>query len=227
MAKKNRASDSSGKNAAETIAAPTLYVTLGGESHTELVERKSVFLGHAAPVKTEDEAMEFVRRIRGMHGDATHNVYAYSLGGGSRARYSDDGEPQGTAGLPVLEVITKSGFTDACIVVTRYFGGILLGAGGLVRAYSASAKQAVDAAGIVAYESFDELELTLSYSDYQKITKTLEKYEARVDSSDFGGEVSLGLAVKETVCGAFTAELSEISAGRINAKKTGKRFDRG
>ena len=106
-----------------------------------MTERRSVFLGYASPVTTEEEALEFVAKIKKRHSDATHNVYAYILRG-SISRFSDDGEPHGTAGLPVLEVLRKEDVTDAVIVVTRYFGGILLGAGGLVRAYSASARNA-------------------------------------------------------------------------------------
>ena len=125
-------------------------VTLLKSGSATLVEKKSEFIGYACPVKDEDEAIEFVKSIKKKHSDARHNVYAYMIGQ-NIARYSDDGEPQGTGGIPVLDVIRKSGFTDAVIVVTRYFGGILLGAGGLVRAYSAAAKMAVDDAGIVTY----------------------------------------------------------------------------
>jgi uncharacterized YigZ family protein len=109
------------------------YITLSKEAEVSFIEKKSEFIGYAAPVKTEEEAMEFINKIRKKHANATHNCYAYQLANGS-ARYSDDGEPQGTAGVPILSVIQKGGFTDAVIVVTRYFGGILLGAGGLVRA---------------------------------------------------------------------------------------------
>ena len=113
-----------------------LYTTLEQEGEAEFVEKKSVFIGHAAPVKSEEEAQAFVKRYKNTYMDARHNVWAYLMKGEIVARYSDDGEPQGTAGVPVLDTIRKSGVTDAVVVVTRYFGGILLGAGGLVRAYS-------------------------------------------------------------------------------------------
>ena len=114
----------------------------------EFIERKSRFIGYIAPVSSEEEARAFIAAIREKHADATHNVWACLLRGGAVARCSDDGEPQGTAGLPTLDVLRKSGLDDCVVVVTRYFGGILLGAGGLTRAYSAAAKAAVDAAAL-------------------------------------------------------------------------------
>ena len=123
------------------------YITLNQRAQDEFVERKSRFIGTATPVSTQEEAIAFIDEMRSKYWDATHNVYAYILRDGTK-RYSDDGEPQGTAGVPVLDVLQKEGLTDLCVVVTRYFGGILLGAGGLVRAYSHGAKIAVDAAGI-------------------------------------------------------------------------------
>ena len=125
------------------------YLTLGGQGEIEYVERRSRFLAHARPVTTEEEALAFLEQIRSKYWDASHNVYAYSLREGQIRRFSDDGEPQGTSGMPTLEVLTKSGITDAIIVVTRYFGGVLLGAGGLVRAYSHAARMAVDAAEVL------------------------------------------------------------------------------
>ena len=119
------------------------YLTLGREASDEFIEKRSRFIGYAKPVKTQDEAMDFINEIRSRHWDATHNVYAYVLRDGQSRRYSDDGEPHGTAGKPILDVINGNGITDCAIVVTRYFGGTLLGTGGLVRAYSTSSKDAV------------------------------------------------------------------------------------
>ena len=129
-------------------------VTLASNVSCEMEERKSIFIGHAAPVRSEEEARMFIEAKRKEYHDATHNVYAYMLNGGAIARYYDDGEPQGTAGMPVLNVLKMSGACDLCVVVTRYFGGILLGAGGLVRAYGAAAKNAVDAAGLAVFEQY-------------------------------------------------------------------------
>ncbi len=201
------------------------YVTLKQEASAEFEEKRSVFIGYAKPVKTEEEAMAFVKQIRGKHGDARHNVYAYTLGGGVYARYSDDGEPQGTAGMPVLDVIRKSGVDDACVVVTRYFGGILLGAGGLVRAYSAAAKLALDAAEIVAYEPYTELSISCSYAEHQKIAAILPAFGARTDDTQFAENVILKIALKKEKTDALIAKISEMTAGRTVPVITGERFD--
>ena len=122
------------------------YKTIKIENSDEFVEKKSRFIGYAKPVVTEDEAIEFIKKIRAKHPDATHNVYAYKVRENNIQRYSDDGEPAGTAGIPTLDVIQKEGITDICVVVTRYFGGILLGTGGLVKAYSQSTAMAYNGA---------------------------------------------------------------------------------
>ena len=217
MAKKKEAA-----GAAET--APAAYVTLEREASVEMVEKKSVFIGHAKPVKTGDEAVEFINKIRGKYPDATHNVYAYMIGA-NVTRYSDDGEPVGTAGLPVLEVIRKTGFTDACIVVTRYFGGILLGAGGLVRAYSAAAKLAADEAHIVSYVEFTEFRAACNYADFQKIDYELPRFGVKKDGVDFGAQIVLSLAVRKEQYAEFALRLSEMTAGRVIPEITGSRLD--
>ncbi len=207
------------------MAEKERYITLKKEASAELEEKRSVFIGYAKPVKTEEEAMAFVKQIRGKHGDARHNVYAYTIGGGVYARYSDDGEPQGTAGIPVLDVIRKSGVDDACIVVTRYFGGILLGAGGLVRAYSAAAKLALDAAEIVEYEPYTELMIRCSYAEHQKIASLLPALGAIMDDVSFSDHVSLRVALKKEKADSLIAKISEMTAGRTVPEKAGERFD--
>ena len=219
MAKKKTTSDT------PALSAPKLYTTLGKSASAEYTEKKSVFIGYASPVKTEQEALDFINAVRKKHSDARHNVFAYQLNGGGIARYSDDGEPQGTAGVPVLEVIKKSGADDCVIVVTRYFGGILLGASGLVRAYSTAAKSAVDAAGVVTYESYREFTLECGYSEYQRVEAELPKYGVIVDSSDFGGNVAMRLAVKAARYDEFSARLAEMFAGRVVPEPVGERFD--
>lgn len=201
------------------------YVTLRHEASAEFEEKRSVFIGYAKPVKSEAEAMEFVKKIRGKHGDARHNVFAYTLGGGVTARYSDDGEPQGTAGIPVLDVLRKSGVDDACIVVTRYFGGVLLGAGGLVRAYSAAAKMALDAAEIATFEPYNEFSLTCSYPEYQKISAELPHFGAIVDDTQFADNVTVSFAVKKEKSEDVITRTREMTAGRVIPKITGERFD--
>ena len=130
------------------------YRTLSCQAQDEYIVKHSRFIGYAKPVKTEKEAQEFIAEISKKHWDAKHNVYAYSIREGGIKRYSDDGEPQGTAGMPVLNVILQEDITDCVVVVTRYFGGILLGGGGLVRAYTHSAKIGIDAAGIITHSKW-------------------------------------------------------------------------
>ncbi len=207
------------------VEAPRTYTTLEREASAEFTEKKSVFIGYACPVKTEDEATAFIAKIRKKHADARHNCYAYQLNGGGIARYSDDGEPQGTAGVPILDVIKKSGADDCCVVVTRYFGGILLGAGGLVRAYANGAKIALEAAHIVTYESYTEFRIACDYSAYQKISYEFPKHGIIVDASDFGGSVTLRLAIKATKYAEFSDKLAEMFAGSIVPEVLGERFD--
>lgn len=221
MAKK-KTTEAAGQNEA---AKPILYTTLAREASAEFTEKKSLFIGYAAPVRTEQDALDFIAKIKKKHSDATHNVYAYQLNGGGIARYSDDGEPQGTAGVPVIDIIKKSGADDVCVVVTRYFGGILLGAGGLVRAYAAGAKAAIDAAGIVTYENYTEFKLASGYSEYQKLVYELPRYHVKVDSTDFGGDVTLKLAIRAVDYENFADRVAELFAGRIKPEITGERFD--
>lgn len=202
-----------------------LYTTLYGEGTDEFEEKRSLFICHAKHITTEGEAMEFVKAKKKEYSDATHNCWAYLLKGGIVARYSDDGEPQGTAGVPMLDTIRKSGVCDAVVVVTRYFGGILLGAGGLVRAYSHGAKVGLEAAKIITYEKYSELRLECSYSDYQKYSVLLPTFAAIIDDTDFSDKVTLRFAVKETVVSKLSDKITEMSGGRDSLETTGGRFD--
>ena len=202
-----------------------IYTTLAGEGSNEFEEKRSVFIGHAKHVVSEEEAQEFVKAKKKEYSDATHNCWAYLLKGGIVARYSDDGEPQGTAGVPMLEAIRKSGVCDCVVVVTRYFGGILLGAGGLVRAYSHGTKIALDAAKIVTYEKYAELRLDCSYSDYQKYSVILPTFNAITDSTDFTDKVTIAFAVKETEVSSLIQKITEMSGGRDKPERIGERFD--
>lgn len=199
--------------------APRL--TLAKRASAEMTERKSVFIGTAAPVSSEEEARALIDEMRREYHDATHNVYAYILDGGAVARYSDDGEPQGTAGIPVLNVLKMSGATDLCVVVTRYFGGILLGAGGLVRAYSAAAKLALDEAGIVAMTDFALVQIKCSYSDYQRITVQLPKYGATEDDTQFLSDVSILAGIENSRTESLRTALSELTNGRASLEIVG------
>jgi uncharacterized YigZ family protein len=201
------------------------YTTIAKVAEIEFVERKSVFYGYAAPVKTEEEALTIVKQRRTLMPDATHHVFGYHMKGGILARYSDDGEPQGTAGMPVLEAIRKSGADDVLVVVTRYFGGILLGAGGLVRAYAHTAHLALEEAGIVTYETYAEIEITCSYSDYQKYLSQLPRFGAVMDDTDFSDRVTIRFAVKKHLAEDVCTLVREISAGADQARVLGERFD--
>ena len=209
----------------EAAAAPELYTTVEREGVAEFEEKKSVFIGHCTRVTSEEEANAYVKQLKKQYADARHNVWAYLLRGGIVARYSDDGEPQGTAGVPVLDVLRKSGAEDVCMVVTRYFGGILLGAGGLVRAYSHTAALALEEAHIITYEKYDEVSLTCAYSDYQKLSAELPKFAAIVDGTEFADDVVLKFALKQGQTAALFEKIQEMSAGKIVPAVTGTRFD--
>ena len=202
-----------------------LYTTIQKEAIAEFEEKRSLFIGHAKPVKTEEEAAEFIKLKKKEYADATHNVFGYVIKNGVCARYSDDGEPQGTAGMPVLDTIRKSGVDDACVVVTRYFGGILLGAGGLVRAYANGAKIALEAAGIITYEQYVEMKIKCSYSDYQKIQPVLFKAQAVTDDTIFGESVIVMVALKEEKSADLGEKIRELTSGRAHTEIIGKRFD--
>lgn len=189
-------------------------VTLASNVSCEMEERKSIFIGHAAPVRSEEEARIFIEAKRKEYHDATHNVYAYMLNDGALARYYDDGEPQGTAGMPVLNVVKMSGACDLCVVVTRYFGGILLGAGGLVRAYSSAAKIAIDAAGMAVFEQYAVMRIVVTYSDYQRLTVALAKLGASEDHCDFGENVTVLCAIEAARAEEVAVTVSEMTYGK-------------
>ena len=203
-----------------------LYTTLGGDGAFEITIDRSTFLGYAKRVTDEKSAVEFVNFIKKKHSDARHNVYAYVLKDTNTTRYSDDGEPAGTAGMPVLDYMRKTGFTDAVIVVTRYFGGILLGKGGLVRAYTSAAKGAAENAGIVTYTEYTEFNVVCSYSDHEKIRYECQFFPIIEDGVDYSDSVTLRLAIKTPFFEEFATKLSEISAGKVTALKIGERFDK-
>lgn len=206
-------------------ATPKTYTTLSGVGEIEFVEKKSVFLAKACHAKEEEDALQLIRERKKAMPDATHHVWGYRMKGGVLARYQDDGEPQGTAGMPVLESIRQAGVDDALVIVTRYFGGTLLGAGGLVRAYAHSATLALQAAGIVTYESYAELQVICSYSDYQKVAALLPRVAAVVDQVVYEHEVTLRFAVRSPLFDAVNLALSEMSAGSLQATRIGERFD--
>lgn len=173
------------------------YKTIARRCEASFIEKKSEFIGYLCPVQTEEQAIAFIEEIRAMHRKATHNCYAYILRENNAARHSDDGEPGGTAGVPIYEVLRKEGLTDVCCVVTRYFGGILLGAGGLVRAYTKGAKDAVDAAQIKCMASAAELMVTVDYGLYGKLAQIFADHDARVANEEFADNVRITLYIRE------------------------------
>lgn len=201
------------------------YYTLKKSASDSLIEKRSEFIGYACPVTTEDEAIEFVNSIKAKHADARHNVYAYRLREGNITRFSDGGEPHGTAGVPVLDVLRKEELIDAAVVVTRYFGGILLGAGGLVRAYSAAAKLGVDAAGKIFLKPFTVFEMRLNYSVYQKLLKIMADFRVKTVDSDFGEEVYIKGAIPEERFDSFSETLRESTNATVAAMPCGTAYD--
>ncbi|MBE7034195.1 MAG: YigZ family protein [Ruminococcaceae bacterium] len=189
------------------------YKTVQIDASAEMIERKSRFIGYCRPVKNQDEAIDFINEIRAMHRQATHNVYAYVLREDNIMRYSDDGEPAGTAGVPVLEVIKKEGLTDICVVVTRYFGGILLGAGGLVRAYGKSAKLGIDAAERVEKIYCKLYLIRCDYSTYGKLEYAINTDGYILKDCAFENDVCMTVGVKPEQENAFLKTVADISGG--------------
>lgn len=192
------------------------YFTVSEFAKNSFIEKRSEFIGHISPVSTNDEAANFINTIKSEHRKAKHNVYAYILKHDNISRYSDDGEPQGTAGMPVLEVLKKRCLTDVCIVVTRYFGGILLGGGGLVRAYSHAASIACDAAKIMNMCLCRRIRITADYAMYGKISYILPEYETMTVNSDFGTNITLEILVLSEKLDGLKAKLIEITNGTVN-----------
>ena len=201
------------------------YTTVKQAASFEYEDRKSVFIGDAMPVSSEDEALSFLEMIKKRYSDARHHVYAYVLRENSIMRFSDDHEPQGTAGMPVLDVIRKNGVTDVIIVVTRYFGGTLLGTGGLVRAYTSAALGALEGAEIIRYDIYTELEFSVSYSDYGKIASILAELDFRSDDTDFGTDVKIKGRILKSALEKFEKQLTDITSARSKITIIGEKFD--
>lgn len=196
------------------------YKTVGKAAGDEFTEKRSRFIGYAAPVQTEEEAVRFISDIRAKHWDAKHNVYAYSLRAGQQKRYSDDGEPKGTAGVPVLDVLQKGEVVDAVLVVTRYFGGVLLGTGGLVRAYSHAAALAVAAAGIVTVRRCAVCELRCDYTRLAP-AQAMVGEAGRLLDQEFGADVKLTFLLPEEETATFETRLLDAFCGRVAMRITG------
>ena len=189
----------------------------------ELVEKRSRFLGHVWRVASEEEARARIEESRKRHYDARHNCWCYILKDGP-VRYSDDREPQGTAGQPMLNVFQREGVVDVCCVVTRYFGGILLGAGGLVRAYTQSAKDALDAAGISVVRRWVAMEVPCTYAQFEGVRREVAAFGGVVEHIDYGADVLLSALLPEERAEEFAAHVLDASAGTVEALEAGEQF---
>ena len=200
------------------------YITVKNEASDFFFEKKSKFIGYCKPVQTEEEALAFVAALKKRHFDASHNVYAYILREGNLKRFSDDGEPQGKAGIPVLDAMEKSGVTDTVVVATRYFGGTLLGGGGLIRAYSHTASIALAAAGKVVMKSCLLRRLNCDYNQYGRVSALIPECGGVIDDTQFLEDVALQLHIVPEEQAAMQKKLSDLTNGKIEAEAIGENF---
>lgn len=200
------------------------YKTVLENASDEFVEKRSRFIGYCKPVKTEQEAIDFINEKRSEHWNATHNVYAYSLREGNIKRYSDDGEPSGTAGMPVLDVIVKNEIFDVVVVVTRYFGGVLLGTGGLVRAYSHGSKIAVEAAKPVIMQNCLVCEARCAYNQYGKVSSLIIGVGATVDDTVYESDVLVKFHIKPDLLGTLNKKLADATSGEVTVEQKDEQY---
>ena len=201
----------------------TEYYIPTQESEREFVEKRSRFIGHVWQVDSEEEARARIEETKKRHYDARHNCWCYILREGP-VRYSDDGEPQGTAGQPMLNVFQREGVVNVVCVVTRYFGGILLGAGGLVRAYTQSAKDALDAAGISVVRRWVEVAVPCPYALFERMKLEVEAHGGVLGESEYGAEVTVRALLPEGAVEPFQARVTELTAGQCRAGVAGEAF---
>lgn len=200
------------------------YKTIKFEACDEFIEKKSRFIGYCKPVKTQEDAVDFINQIKSKHWDATHNVYAYSLLNGQIKRYSDDGEPQGTAGVPVLDVLLKNELYDVVVVVTRYFGGVLLGGGGLVRAYSHGSKIAVQAGNIIRMDKCAVCYFTCNYSQYGKVNSIIPACDGVIDNVSYTDEIRIDFHIATDNVNKLNIMLADTTNGEVQLVKDKETF---
>lgn len=201
------------------------YNTIMDFGQDEIIEKKSRFIGYAVPVKSEEEAYAFIDSIKKKHYDARHNCFAFAIGNENTLyRFSDDGEPQGTAGKPILEVITGRNVVDICIVVTRYFGGTLLGTGGLVRAYTEAAKLALDDAGVKTMELVKVVRITASYNDSGKIQYLLNSNNIHIENTEYTSDVVFEAYIPVKSYGYLEKQIIEATSARAIIEQLGDKF---
>lgn len=197
------------------------YITIRNQGEDRFEEKKSEFIGYAKRVENEDDAKAFVNEIKNIHKQATHNCWAYVIGENMNTqRYSDDGEPQGTAGIPILEVMKKSNITDCAIVVTRYFGGILLGTGGLNRAYTKGASVAIKSAGIVEKVLGLKLSFEMEYDLFGKVQYICGQKSWHIEDTEYTDKVIVHILCEKTLLDEIEGEIVESTNGKVIVKKS-------
>lgn len=200
------------------------YTTVAQENAEEFIEKKSRFIGSCRPVQTEEQALEFIARKKTQYWDASHNVYAYILRENGVQRFSDDGEPQGTAGIPVLDTLKKAGVVDVAVVATRYFGGILLGGGGLIRAYSHTASIALAAAKKITMRECLLLSVACSYSSYGRVQGLIPEGGGIIDETLFLEDVTLRFHLAPERFDPLNRGILDATGGASAIQEEGKRF---
>ena len=194
-----------------------------GPGEAEFVEKRSSFLGHVRMVESEEDAKAFVQAVKKEHYDARHNCWCYAIKDGP-TRYSDDGEPQGTAGVPMLEVFQRQGVTNFVCVVTRYFGGMLLGAGGLLRAYTKSAKDALDAAGVAVVRRWVEMSIPCSYSLLERLKLETESADGIITDIEYGADVTIKALLPEEGAEKCCDRVFDVTSGTVTVEVIGEAF---
>ena len=200
------------------------YKTIQGTAQARIEEKKSEFIAHAAFADTEEKALAFLNGIRAKHRTANHNVYAYILRDGARMRYSDDGEPAGTAGLPMMEVLSGGDIVDVIVVVTRYFGGTLLGTGGLVRAYTKAAQQAVADAGVARMTACDLAMCAVAYNKKAQMEALIAQHGGGVDELEFGADLLYTYYTPAACTDGFEAALTELTLGQAQPIRVERQY---
>ena len=200
------------------------YITVAHEAADEFIEKKSRFIGYCRPVTSQEQALGYIEEIKKKHWDASHNVSAYILRDGGLQRFSDDGEPQGKAGIPVLDAMQKNGLTDVVVVATRYFGGTLLGGGGLIRAYSHTASIAIAAAEKIIRRECCILLVNCDYGAYGRVGGIIPACEGRIDETDFLENVTISMHIAPERLGLLQKSLADATNGQVQAEEIDRQY---
>ncbi len=206
------------------ISTKECYRTVARRAEAVLVEKRSKFIATVIPCEKEEDALRFLDQMRKKYSNATHNVYAYVIDENNIFRYSDDNEPSGTAGMPVLDTIRKAGLVDCAVVVTRYFGGTLLGTGGLVHAYGQSAKEGLLSAGIVERRLCDIVKVTVDYQASGKVTHFLSGSGYMIENTVYENDVTYFVMVKKADTEKFQKDMTELTSGKATMTITGTKY---